>query len=141
MATTLRSSLDELAPSWTDAIREASRTASLDELLGHADGAGTRAARAGGRRAPAAAKPAAGKSAPKKTTPSGRLRRRSPEEIAGALDGIVALVKKNKEGLRAEQIRAELGLEAKELPRILKEGLATKKLRSKGQKRATTYFA
>ena len=30
---------------------------------------------------------------------------------------------------------------AKEMPRILKEGLATKKLTSKGQKRATTYFA
>jgi hypothetical protein len=141
MATTLRSSLDDLAASFTDAILEAIRSASLDELLGQADGAGARAARATGRRAPAPAKPAGGRSAPKKTTPSGRLRRRSPEEIAGALDGIVALVKKNKEGLRAEQIRAELGLEAKELPRILKEGIATKKLRSKGQKRATTYFA
>jgi hypothetical protein len=30
---------------------------------------------------------------------------------------------------------------AKEMPRILKEGLSTKKLTSKGQKRATTYFA
>jgi hypothetical protein len=50
-------------------------------------------------------------------------------------------VKKHKEGLRAEQIREELGLQAKELPRVLKEGLSSRKLKSKGQKRATTYFA
>ena len=48
---------------------------------------------------------------------------------------------RHKEGLRAEEIRANLGMEAKELPRVLKEGLAKKKLRSKGQKRATTYTA
>jgi hypothetical protein len=32
-------------------------------------------------------------------------------------------------------------MESKEMPRILKEGLAKKKLKSKGQKRATTYSA
>jgi hypothetical protein len=138
MATTLRSALDALTASFTQSILEAIRSASLDELLGQADGAGTRGRRPSARHAPA---PAGAKPAPKKTTPSGRLRRRSADEIEAMLDGVVALVKKNKEGLRAEQIRVELGLEAKEMPRILKEGLATKKLRSKGQKRATTYFA
>jgi len=72
---------------------------------------------------------------------SGRLPRRSSEDIAKALDGVVALVKKHKEGLRAEEIRANLGMEAKEMPRVLKDGLAKKKLRAKGQKRATTYTA
>jgi hypothetical protein len=43
--------------------------------------------------------------------------------------------------LRAEQIRAKLGLQSKEMPRILKGGLAKKKLKTKGQKRATTYTA
>jgi hypothetical protein len=57
------------------------------------------------------------------------------------LDQIVALVKKNKDGLRAEQIRAELDLQAKELPRVLKEGLGSKRLRKMGQKRATVYSA
>jgi hypothetical protein len=57
------------------------------------------------------------------------------------LDNVLSLVRKNKEGLRAEQIRAELGLQSKELPRILKEGLTKKKLKAKGQKRATTYYA
>jgi hypothetical protein len=43
--------------------------------------------------------------------------------------------------MRAEEIRSMLGMQAREMPRILKEGLAKKKLTSKGQKRATTYFA
>jgi hypothetical protein len=32
-------------------------------------------------------------------------------------------------------------MQAKEMPRVLSEGLAKKKLKKKGQKRATTYFA
>jgi len=72
---------------------------------------------------------------------SGRLARRSAEDIAKMLDQVLAVVKKHKDGLRAEQIRAELRLQAKEMPRILKEGLGKKKLKAKGQKRATTYFA
>ena len=71
----------------------------------------------------------------------GRLKRRSPEDIAKALDEVVALLKKNKTGLRAEQIRQELGMQAKEMPRVLKEGLGKRAFKSKGQKRATTYFA
>ena len=49
-------------------------------------------------------------------------------------------MKTHKNGLRAEEIRSKLGLLPKEMPRILKEGISTKRLASKGQKRATTYF-
>ena len=83
--------------------------------------------------------PAAAKSIAAKTTRSGRLKRRSSEDIGAVLDQVVALVKKNKDGLRAEQIRTELSLQAKELPRVLKEGLRSKRLRKAGQKRATVY--
>jgi hypothetical protein len=72
---------------------------------------------------------------------NGRLARRSADEIAATLNKIVLLVKTQKNGLRAEEIRSKLGLLPKEMPRILKEGISTKKLTSKGQKRATTYFA
>jgi hypothetical protein len=58
-----------------------------------------------------------------------------------ALDAVVVLLKKNPGGLRAENIREELGMQAKEMPRVLKERLAKKKLKAKGQKRATTYSA
>jgi hypothetical protein len=57
------------------------------------------------------------------------------------VDGIVALLKQSPKGLRAEEIRAELGLQAKEMPRPLKEAVDAGRLRKSGQKRATTYFA
>jgi hypothetical protein len=72
---------------------------------------------------------------------SGRLPRRSPEQIAKALDWVIALLKGKEDGLRAEQIRAALKMQSKEMPRVLQEGLAKKKLKAKGQKRATTYTA
>lgn len=54
---------------------------------------------------------------------------------------MVSLVGKRPKGLRAEEIRTQLGMEAKEMPRVLGEGLATQKLRKRGHKRATTYYA
>jgi Fic family protein len=50
-------------------------------------------------------------------------------------------VRKSPKGLRAEQIRKALGMEAREMPRVLKEGLAKKTLKSKGEKRSTMYSA
>jgi hypothetical protein len=130
---TLRSRLDALAASFASAVVDAIRGASLHELVA-SDGRATPAA------ARQASAPVAKTTAPK-TTRSGRLKRRSSEDIGQVLDQIVALVKKNKDGLRAEQIRTELDLQAKELPRVLKEGLSSKRLRKAGQKRATVYSA
>lgn len=142
----LRDALNVLTSSFADSILSAIRSASLDELVGKDDG--RTASNGRSARTPAAPRkatksaPAAAKAAPAlSSASSGRLPRRSAEEIAKVLDGVVALVKKHKEGLRAEQIRSELSLVAKEMPRVLKEGLTTRKLKSKGQKRATTYFA
>jgi hypothetical protein len=127
--------LNDLATSFADSILEVIRGASLDELI-EPNGQ----ARSNGRSSRSAS---AAVSAPasKKSRSGGRLQRRSAEDIAAALSHVVGLVKKHKEGLRAEQIRSELGLQAKEMPRILKEGLTKRALKSKGQKRATTYFA
>jgi hypothetical protein len=72
---------------------------------------------------------------------TGRLPRRSPEEIAKALEQVVALLATHPGGLRAEQIRAELGMDVREMPRVLQAGVAHKMLKSKGEKRATTYTA
>jgi len=133
MPSRLHSTLESLAIEFTDGVLAVIRAASLDELLvqtgehGVGNGRRTRGGSvSSGRRAP---------------TAEGRLPRRSSEDIAAALDKVVGLVKKSKDGLRAEQIREELGLQSKELPRILKEGLSSKRLRAKGQKRATTYYA
>jgi hypothetical protein len=129
---TLKSRLDSLASTFATDVVRAIQGASLEELLGEIGGAKGTAARQNGIIA-TTGKP--------KAKSSGRLSRRSAEDIASTLTKIVALVKRHKEGLRAEQIRAELGMEAKEMPRVLKEGLAKKALKSKGHKRATTYFA
>jgi hypothetical protein len=135
MPGSLRSQLAELVESFTNSVLEAIRGASLDELLAEGNKPGRAAAR------PEPAAPRAPRASRPSSSGGGRLPRRSAEDIAEILDSVVALVKKHGDGLRAEQIRAELGMQAKELPRVLKEGLASRKLRSKGQKRATTYFA
>jgi uncharacterized Zn finger protein len=68
-------------------------------------------------------------------------RSRGSAAVDEVVDRIVELLRKSKRGLRAEQIRTALGLEAKALPRPIAAALAAKKVRTTGQKRATTYFA
>ena len=139
MPSSLRTNLRSLADTFAGAVLDAIRSASLEELLTGAGGSRPGPGRPKGPRAASAS----GTAAPpgKARRSSGRLARRSPEQIAKALEAVVALVKKHKGGLRAEQIRAELGMQAKEMPRVLAEGLSKKKLKSRGRKRATTYTA
>lgn len=141
-AMTLQSQLQALAATFAEQVLGAIRETSLDELGGTKAGGG----RSYGADPPKSfASPGATRKAVSERSPApkanGRLRRRSDEEIAATLNKIVLLVKTQKNGLRAEEIRQKLGLLPKEMPRILKEGVSTKKLSSKGQKRATTYFA
>jgi hypothetical protein len=130
----LRTAIGDLASTFVAGVIDSIRGARLDDLVAEA-GVGVRRGPGRPNVAPE------GSTASTCVTRSGRLKRRSPEEIAKALDEVVALVKKHKSGLRAEQMRAQLKMESKEMPRVLQEGLSTKKLKSKGQKRATTYFA
>jgi hypothetical protein len=135
----LRSTPSALASTFTDAVLAAIRSASLDDL--HAESGGWASSGRGGRRARTAG--AAAQPVPLatrgKSGKNGRLARRSDEQIATAVDQVVALVKKSKTGLRAEEIKKALGLDRREVPRILKTAVAKRKLRAKGQKRATTY--
>ena len=142
---TLRSTLDSLAANFASAVLAAIRGASLDELVAGSGGAPRRGpgrprGSSATKSAPTAAR--ASLSVPLKAkTKGGRLARRSPADIAKTLGQIVALVKTKKAGLRAEEIRKALKLDVREVPRVLKEGLAKKALKSKGQKRATVYTA
>jgi hypothetical protein len=134
MPTNLRTQLNALAARFAQQVVAAIQSASLNELMpSGGDGVGN------GRSPRGTSKPTAPGWPGVK--PSGRLARRSAEEIEGTVAKIVLLVKTHREGMRAEEIRAALGMLPKEMPRILKEGVRTKKLTSKGQKRATTYFA
>ncbi len=140
----LKSSLQSLAASFAEDVVRAIQGASLQELLGEVGGSRVRHAKpsaSNGSSASAAAVATVARS-PRSPAPlkRGRLKRRSAQDIAATLDGIVSLLKQNAAGLRAEQIRKHLNLLAKELPRPLSEGLEAKVLRKKGQKRATVYF-
>jgi hypothetical protein len=134
----LRSQLDALAKDFAQQVVAAIQGASLHEL-----GAGGGSVSRG--RKPGIAPGGGGQpdplAVPVRRGKPGRLPRRSAEDIQAGLDKIVSLLRKHKEGLRAEAIRSTLGMQAKEMPRILKQGLTARKLSAKGQKRATTYFA
>jgi hypothetical protein len=149
MTNALRSQISNLASSFATALLTAIRGASLEDILNETKSTSEAPRRGPGRprgptsKAQAPKLPAA--KAPARKGPArkvkGRLARRSPGDIAKALEKVVALVKSNKAGLRSEQIRAKLGMDKKEMPRVLKEGLDKKVLKSKGQKRSTTYSA
>jgi hypothetical protein len=128
----LKTRLDSLASSFATEVVRAIQSASLEELLGEVGGA---------RRGPGRPNGSAPAPRARGGRKSGRLARRSADDIAQTLERVVSLVKRHKQGMRAEQIRTQLRMQAKEMPRVLKEGLSKKMLKSKGQKRATTYFA
>ena len=93
----------------------------------------------GGR---AKGKTVAGNSARKRSTSkrsSGKRIRRSSEEIAKLSERVLAQVKANP-GLRMEELAKGLRKETKDLRRSVQDLVASKKLRTKGQKRATQYF-
>jgi hypothetical protein len=148
MATNFRSTVTELATHFASALLDAIRTASLDELLAEAGtGRGKASAALGGlvgKVAPAAPRrgpgrpPGSGAGARRKP---GRLPRRSADDLEGMVQQIVDLLAEHPGGLRAEQLRSALNVDARELPRPLQQALDKKLVTKQGQKRATTYFA
>ncbi len=144
---TLQQQLQALASSFAHDVLAAMRGASLEDLVAESSHGGTATSRAPGAAKRSARTKAAATQVPVATTRAprtgkgGRLWRRSPEEIEAVVGKIAALLKTKKDGLRAEQIQAALGLTRKELPKPLAAGLAEKTLKKKGKKRATIYYA
>jgi hypothetical protein len=136
---TLRAQIDRLAAEFAGQIIDALRGASLDDLMAIA-GTGAGGGRVRGRGAAAASRSALDLGGRRRGR-GGRLGRRTADDIGRMIDGIVELLEKSSGGLRAEQIRAALDVEAKELPRPLSDALAAGRITKTGQKRATTYFA
>jgi CRP-like cAMP-binding protein len=133
---TLHQTINSLASEFAHSLLRALRNASLDEIIaetasGHAAGGRRR-----GRPAAVAVVATSGRRGGGR-----RLRRRSAGDIGAVVTKIVALLKSHKKGLRAEEIRAKLGLDRREIPRPLAEALKKKLVTKKGKKRATTYFA
>jgi hypothetical protein len=138
--TTLKSTIENLATEFALSIIGALRSASIDELTAVAGSSGGGVRRVG-RPAIADGGGAAVAVGRGRRGRGGRLPRRSPSDIGKLLESIVGLLQQHPEGLRSEQIRAQLNLRKNELPRPLGDGLAAGRLSKKGEKRATTYYA
>jgi hypothetical protein len=159
IAMSLHLQLNRLASAFAESVFQAIRELSLEELVAETGGlrgmemvsatgrergsksrgeASARRERSG-RRTSRRERQAAPRGGRRGT--SGRLKRRSPKDIERALGEVVSLIESNPGGMRAEQIRSELGMQPKEMPRILGEGLASRRLKKRGHKRATTYYA
>ena len=68
--------------------------------------------------------------------------RPEPAEDVGKTLGLVVLLRRGqKGGLRSELLRAKLGVSKEVIARVLKQGLASRRITRTGQKRSTTYFA
>ena len=148
----LRSTIETLASQFASSVLEALRSASIDELVNVAGSSSSSSAGGGAvRRGPgrpraaaaaaAAAVEADGGAPRSRRGRGGRLGRRSAGDISRMIELIVGALQKAGEGLRAEQIRETLGVEAKELPRPLAEAISSGRITKSGQKRATTYYA
>ena len=66
--------------------------------------------------------------------------KRSPEELDALVKRLLAYIVKHP-GQRIEQIGASLGVPSKEFALPVKKLLSEKQITTKGQKRATAYFA
>ena len=128
---TLHAHLQSLASQFVSEILSALQTATLSEL----QGTGIRLAPPtlprvhGDRPAPSPA-----------TTSTGRLKRRTLEEVQAVVGQLVTLLGKHPAGLRAEQIRTLMSLDVREVPRILKEAVGGKGVKIlSGRKRSTLY--
>jgi hypothetical protein len=105
-------------------ITELARRAAIDTLEGALGRAG-----GGGR----------GKAAALVGRPRGKGAKRSSDELDRLSDAFVDYVKENP-GLRIEQINKSLGTTTKDLALPIRKLLADGVVKSKGQKRSTTYF-
>lgn len=120
----------EAVESFVEQLRDLIQQAALESVQAALSGAGP------ARRGVKAGRPAVGVLA------KGRQKgaKRTPEELEGLVKKLHSHVAKNP-GQRIEQIGKALGIVTKELVLPVKKLVSEKKLSTKGQKRATTYFA
>ncbi len=126
---TVRAALD----AFVDDISSLIQQAALESVEAALAGASSIPGRRGGARA---ASPAF------TTSSAGRKKgaKRTPEELEQLIKKLHGYITKNP-GQRIEQIASSLDISTKELNLPAKKLISDKKLSTKGQKRATTYFA
>ncbi|MEO7034785.1 MAG: DNA-binding protein [Polyangiaceae bacterium] len=125
---TIRAALDSFVDDLSNLIQQAALESVEQALAGASAIPGRRGARAAA--APSFASLASRKKGAKRT----------PEELEQLIKKLHAYIAKNP-GQRIEQIAASLDITTKELNLPAKKLISEKKLSTKGQKRATVYFA
>ena len=128
---TIRAALD----SFVDDISNLIQQAALESVEQALASASTIPGRRGARGGRAAAAPSFAALASRK-----KGAKRTPEELEQLIKKLHGYIAKNP-GQRIEQIAASLDISTKELNLPAKKLISEKKLSTKGQKRATTYFA
>ena len=126
----IRSRVEAFAEELSALIRD-SAMETVREALGGGGGGGARRGGRGGRVAAVSAKAGSRRE---------KGQKRDPNEIERLTGRLLDYVKGNA-GQRIEQIAAGMGTVTKELNLPVKKLIAQKSLKTKGQKRATQYFA
>ena len=124
------SAIREAVESFVEQLRGLIRQAALESVQAALNGAPARGRTKPGRVVAFAAAPKGHRKGAKRT----------PEELEGLVKKLHSYVAKNP-GQRIEQIGKALGIVTKELALPVKKLVSEKRLSTKGQKRATTYFA
>ena len=147
--TQLKHRVDSFVAELSALVKKAALEAVTTALKGEAAAPGVAKAAGKKRAAPAPAPAAAPKAAAKapKAAPAAPAaskrkagQKRSPDEIAKTTDKLLAYITKNS-GQRIEEIAKGVGNSTKELTLPVKKLLNDKKISSKGEKRATRYYA
>jgi hypothetical protein len=144
----IKEALSALTETFVDGVMAALEEHNKERMAGILAAIGAESGEAPARRPGRPAKAASAtrgpkaKAASKKPAKGGRMARRSPEQIAASVAKVASLLRRFPAGLRAENIRAHTGLDQKELPKVLKQGVEDGAFHiASGQKRATTYAA
>ncbi len=130
----IRARVEQFAAELAELIRESAMETVSAALTGARPSSGR-----GGRRAAAAVAPVRGGGGRGRTASREKGAKRPPDEIERLTGRLLDYVKGNP-GQRIEQIADGMGTSTKELNLPAKKLIATKQLKTKGQKRATQYF-
>lgn len=132
----IRAAIENFVSELNDLVRQAAMEA-VTGALGTSAPAAAQPARRG--RPPAAAKAVPERAATRARGSDGRAAKRTSEELAEMAEQFVDYVAGNP-GQRIEAIGQALGIETKVLALPVKKLLAEGRLKTEGQKRATSYF-
>jgi hypothetical protein len=138
MPKAFREEIEAAVQTFAATLLKAFTSLPLNELMAEAASLEEAPAARRGTTAKTASKGAAKKVA---VVPERRRGRRRGGVDEALLDKVLGTLRGKAQGLRAEQLRAELGVSKQELAPVVKAALANKQITKKGERRLTTYFA